>query len=288
MALGGYISKSDQLTNQLNAAKNTVKVEPSSVKNPLHIGDWLKNAVKTGLFMEAMRNLNWSRSYLYYCELDGVPAPFHRGGVLGLPCTNVSYSLATGETMTINSFMQDMVIPKRVGSFPSIQLDLLEDEQGTLMEFFERWYNQIYNPYLGVLPISEACKQLTIYRQKTTRTNIKRIYYNIDKSLPTICGEAVKTITKSWFKGNWCKYLNKTSTEGLDFLVYPSSDFRISQSAEENGLIKLSVQLEVAQFVNQDFGDPSTHEGYQILGNLVNKDSLSHGNSFLDKIADYI
>ena len=90
----------------------TIQGKTDVVRQPLslNVGDWLKNAIKTSLFMEALRNLNWSRSYLYYCELDGVPAPFHRGGVLGLPCTNISYSLGYGQTMRISSFMQDMVI----------------------------------------------------------------------------------------------------------------------------------------------------------------------------------
>ena len=250
------------------------------------IANLLGSALKTSLFMEALRNLNWSRDYLWYCELDGVPSPFHRGGVLGLPCTNIQYTLSTGSTYRINSFMQDLVVPHRTGEFPAIQLTLLDDEQGTLRQFFERWYNQIYNPYLGVLPITEACKQLTIYTQKTTRTNIKRIYYDIDKKLTQLQSSIIKTVFNGIFKGDWG--LQSKNTEGIDYLVFPSQDFTIRLNSGGSGnLISFTVNLEVAQFVNQDFGNPTAHSGTLGIGSLTSN-VVSNGTSFLDKIADYI
>ena len=101
LLLQGMINKDEYLGNQpvgVNLAK------PNKLAK-------LGSLVKTSLFMEALRNLNWSRDYLWYVELDGVPTPFHRGGVLGLPCTNIQYTLSTGSTYKIPSFMQDLVVP---------------------------------------------------------------------------------------------------------------------------------------------------------------------------------
>ena len=75
-------------------------------QNPLL--DSLNSAWKTVLFMEALRNLNWSRGYCWYVELDGVPNPFQRGGVLGLPCTSVSFTLAQGSSFGYNIINSDL------------------------------------------------------------------------------------------------------------------------------------------------------------------------------------
>ena len=77
--------------------------------------------------------------------MDGVPNPFQRGGVLGLPCKSITYRLGNGETMDTNTSTIDFAVPQRYGSIGDISLDLYEDEQGTLTTFFERWYNEIYN-----------------------------------------------------------------------------------------------------------------------------------------------
>ena len=226
----------------------------------------LNGALKTALFMEAIRNLNWSRGYCWYVELDGVPSPFQRGGVIGLPCKSVSFSLAQGDSYTIPQFMTDLKVPHRVGQMDVINLDVYDDEQGTLRTFFERWYNQIYNPYKGVLPVTEACKQITIYFQKTTRRNVKRVYYNIDSNLSAL------STTKS--------------TQGYDFLVFPTGPIRLNLSSEQSDYISFSVQLEIAQYVNQDFGNPSGRDS--VLSALGYDFVTPDANSWLDKLADYI
>ena len=53
----------------------------------------LNKVVKNALFLEALRNLNWSRGYSWYVELDGVPNPFQRGGVIGLPVTDINFQI---------------------------------------------------------------------------------------------------------------------------------------------------------------------------------------------------
>ncbi len=235
------------------------------------------NALKGALFLEAMRNINWSRGYCWYAELDGVPTPFQRGGVMGLPAESVQFNLAPGgHSYEWSNGVADLKVPKAGGDLGVIQLSLIDDEQGTLHQFFERWYNQVYNPYLGVLPITEACKCLTIHRTKSTRRNIRRVYYNIDESIGSLGTDYITS-----------GQLSRT-TEGIDFLVYPVNDLLMSYQMSNSGQpFSFSVQLQVAQIMNQDFGNPTLSEGVvDFLGFTTGV--VSDGTSFLDRIADYI
>lgn len=253
-------------------------------KNGLPIWNSLKNGIKTALFMEALRNLNWSRDYLWYVELDGVPNPFQRGGVLGLPCKSINFTLAQGKTYEWTSGVASLSVPQAVQGISEITLELLDDEQGTLRQFFERWFNQVYNPYSGVLPVTEACKQISIYYQKSTRRNVKRVYYDIDKKL-------AKTVYKSAIANTIADLAAKVKgdykvSDSTDFLVFPANTLQLSLS-NNNDLISFSVTLQVAHFINQDFGNPNINNGVSTIFDTIVGD-VSNGNSWLDRIGDYI
>lgn len=257
--------------------------------------DSLKNGIKTALFMEAMRNLNWSRSYLWYVELDGVPNPFQRGGVLGLPCKSITFELGNGESYNWSASTIGLAVPKGASKLGNINLEVMDDEQGTLRQFFERWYNMIYNPYKGVLPVIEACKQLSIYYQKSTRRNIKRIYYDIDRgfgqlsgSLTSAIDNSIKQVSDSTFALGASKGKRKID-ESLDFLVYPQDNLMLSLNTNQSDVISFNVNLQVVYFVNQDFGNPTVNSGApSVFGELLNGDEPTTGSSWMDRIADYI
>lgn len=270
MTLQGYIS--------------TGLPTPGTSKNStFSIWNSLKTGIKTTLFMEAMRNLNWSREYLWYVELDGVPNPFQRGGVLGLPCKSINFTLVSGKTYDWTSGVASLSVPQAIQGTTEITLDLLDDEQGTLRQFFERWFNQVYNPYYGVLPVTEACKQLSIYFQKTTRRNVKRVYYDIDKKLQNNSSNSLITKATNLFSTITGNY--KTS-DSMDFLVFPANTLQLSVS-NSNDLISFNVTLQVAHFVNQDFGDPTKNTGVSTIFDSVVGDTTL-GTSWLDRIGDYI
>lgn len=256
-----------------NAIKNEY-LQPTK-KAPNSILSSLNSAWKTVLFMEALRNLNWSRGYCWYVELDGVPNPFQRGGVLGLPCTSVSFTLAQGNSFGFTAGISQLQVPQNISTIQQIQLNILDDEQGTIRQFFERWYNQVYNPYYGVLPVTEACKQISIYLQKSTRRNVKRVYYDIDKTLSS-------TLFANGTSGKMAK-----ETDSIDFLVYPSQTLQVQLDSNRNDLISYSISLDIAYFVNQDFGNPNVNSGVKTLFDNAIGD-VTNGNSWLDKIGDYI
>lgn len=245
----------------------------------------LKDAWQTTLFMEALRNLNWSRNYLWYCELDGVPSPFQRGGVLGLPCKSIQFQLAQGSSYDWVSGVTPLSAPQKINGLTSVTLDVLDDEKGTLMEFFERWYNNVYNPYFGVLPLNEACKCLTIYRQKSTRRNVKRLYYDIDRSVNSVAS----VISPQQNLGGLLNFFGlntQRETQGIDFLVYPDDTVQMNYSYDSGDPISFTISLKVALFSNQDFGNPAEHTGYGSFSATQNNEN--DGIGWLSKISDYI
>jgi hypothetical protein len=251
-----------------------------------HMADDVKNAIgnmiKPALFLETLRNINWSRGYCWYCEMDGVPAPFHRGGVLGLPVKNISFKIAEGTTYPFDtSSVAQLHVPRTMGELGIVTIDMFDDEQQTLARFFERWYNQIYNPYKGVLPVTEACKAITIYKQKSTRRNVKRAYYNIDNN-------SMKGIDSLGAAFTWLtKGKVKRETEGFDFLVFPYGPLQFNWGTDQNDLNTLSVSLQIVHIMNQDFGDPCVSNGFtSILGNTSG--NLHQGLGWLDRLADFI
>ena len=260
--------------------------------NPFHgitassVWNSIKNGWRTALFMEAMRNLAWSRGYLWYVELDGVPNPFQRGGVLGLPCKSINFTLAEGKPYTWSAGINELSVPQNAGGAKQIQLTLVDDEQGTLRQFFERWYNMVYNPYYGVLPVTESCKQLSIYFQKCSRRNVKRVYYDIDTSINNLFGKGLNlgNVVKGFAKELTGEH---KSTDSMDFLVYPTGTVQYNLQTDANSLIEFTVTLEIAYFVNQDFGNPNVNNGVKTIFD-TQIGGITDGSSWLDKIADYI
>lgn len=264
---------------QVGVEKNTQAKVAQNSSNANNVTDSIRNIIKPALFLETLRNINWSRGYCWYVELDGVPNPFQRGGVLGLPVRNVNFKIAEG---TIYSFqtstVETLAVPRTMGELGIITLDMFDDEQQTLARFFERWYNQIYNPYKGVLPLTESVKQLTIYKQKSTRRNVKRAYYNIDNNSTSLIGKAFEWLTKGKVK---------RETEGYDFLVFPTGPLQFNWGTDQNELNTLSVSFQVAHFCNQDFGNPTINNGFtDFLGQTNGKNHT--GTSWLDRLADFI
>ena len=233
---------------------------------------------RTALFMESLRNLAWSRGYLWYVELDGVPNPFHRGGVLGLPCKSIQLDLVQGTTLDIPTSTINLKVPKNCGDLGTITMSLLDDEQGTIYSFFERWYNEVYNPYYGVLPVTEACKQLSLYRQKASRRNVKRVYYDIDHNIT----DYIKTFTNIT-KG----FKMPKETDAYEFLVFPVNNLPINWTTDANNIIEVQVTLQIAYYINQDFGNPCVNNGQKTIFDIA-VGEITDGSSWLDKIADYI
>lgn len=278
--INGDVATGTGYTLDIGVGENIVNKNSEMSNN---VANSIKNIVKSALFLETLRNINWSRGYCWYAEMDGVPNPFQRGGVLGLPVKDISFKIAEGTSYSFStSTVETLEVPRAMGNLGIVTLTLLDDEQQTLARFFERWYNQVYNPYNGVLPLTEACKQITIYKQKSTRRNVRRVYYNIDSRV------SAKSLVTSGFN-----YITggalKRETEGYDFLVFPAGPLQFGWGTDTNDLNTLNVNLTIAHFVNQDFGDPTSNTG--IMDWLGSSDGKVHGidgRNWLDKLSNFI
>ena len=226
-----------------------------------NLGAW-RYTLNNALFMTAIANLEWSRGYLWYVELDDVPFPFQRGGVIGLPVTDVTYDLVASNSTSINGFDQ-YSFPLNRQNTNKITMTILDDEKGTIFTFFERWFNNIYNSKAGVLPVTEACKGLSIYKLKSTRARITRYTYSYDIDRQLKLAET------------------KRKTTSRDFLVYPTGTLQETNSYDSK-VRSYSINFNVVHQYNPDYGDPSKHEGVlevKGIGGAV--------GTFLKKAASY-
>lgn len=277
--INGNAATGENYMLDIGIGQNTVAKNSAGSNN---VANSIRNMVRSALFLETLRNINWSRGYCWYAEMDGVPNPFQRGGVIGLPVKDISFKIAEGTTYSFNtSTVETLEVPQAMGNLGIVTMSLLDDEQQTLARFFERWYNQVYNPYNGVLPLTEACKQITIYKQKSTRRNVRRVYYNIDNNSNNRIGVGLSQFFR--------RGLLEKETEGYDFLVFPAGPLQFAWGTDANDLNTLQVNLTIAHFVNQDFGNPTSNNG--ILDWFGSSDGNVHGldgRSWLDKLSNFI
>lgn len=246
----------------------------------------LRQTANNILFLEAFRNLNWSRGYDWYVELDDVPSPFARNGVIGLPVTSINYDLVNAETTSWTSGVETYDIPLRRNSC-QIQMNLIDDEKGTMFQFFERWFNSIYNNRCGVLPLNEACKTLSIYQLKSTRSRIARQYVNPSSPLVFSGNHSLKG---SLFGHQLSdifsfKYNTNTSKYGREFLVFPKSTLNMQEKTDSSPR-EFTITFAVAHQLDADYGDPS-ERGSATLTLFGNEINIGGGN-FLEQITNYI
>lgn len=239
---------------------DTEYIKPESVLNKV---------VKNALFLEALRNLNWSRGYSWYVELDGVPNPFQRGGVIGLPVTDINFQINNGESFTWESAVETFSVPLKK-SLCRVQLTLLDDEQGTIFTFFERWFNNIYNSKYGILPVTEISKCLSVYKLKSTRTKVSR------------------NIVSDPYKFDISTGATFSRKDGRNLLVYPEGPL-VEDEKSDSGPRKYSVDLVIVNQLDADFGNPSKRPGStSIFNRIINKNPGQTESNFLSKLADYI
>ena len=97
------------------------------------------------------------------------PYPFGASDpIKGLPVIDVDDTIAVGDTFDWDSGIDLLRAPRRKQRY-DINLRFYDTEDGILEKFFERWFNAIYDSEKGVLPLSTACKQLTIKKLTSER-----------------------------------------------------------------------------------------------------------------------
>ena len=165
-------------------------------------------------FLKLIEEVNWSRGYGWFVEMEDAPPPFN-GSAIGLPAIDVTFVSINSEEYSWDSSTSKHYVPKCRGGEEMIQLNLIDDEQATLYTFFENWMNDIYDLYNGVLPLSEACKKITIHRFTSERYRVRR----------KVRGKNV---------------------EGYTYFVYPFQNIAETLSSTDNEPVKFTVSLRIA------------------------------------------
>jgi hypothetical protein len=159
----------NNLSKTANTVANTAK---SSTVSNLAATSITTDQVRV---LAAMKNINWSRSYLWDVELDDVPFPFNKRGPVGLPCTDVDDTLAMGSTYDFEAGTNLLKVPQKKMAY-DLRITIYDDEEGTLERFFESWFNQIYHE-TGVLPIQEAVKLMRVKKLTSSKSIVfDRLY----------------------------------------------------------------------------------------------------------------
>lgn len=128
-------------------------------------------------YIEYLRAVNWSRAYWFEIRLEGAPAPFDFHGGIGLPVTDVSEPIATGQTFNWEGGIDSLMVPQRKTEM-IMTVSFIDDEIGTLELFFEAWFNAMYQSTQGVLPLNECCKYMEIHKMASNGAITKsREYY---------------------------------------------------------------------------------------------------------------
>ena len=159
-----------------------------------------------------------------------------------------------------------------------INLSFIDDEQQTLLTFFERWFNTTYNNNIGVLPVTECMKTISIYSLKSTRNKVNRSVgkYNLN----------AQERSNASSDGYGSAVRSNEIVDAREFLVFPDGPLQEQLTYGGSGAPKnYTVRLVVADYKNADYGNPAKHESTNPIFSKFNNDE---GSDFLSKIADYI
>lgn len=89
-----------------------------------------------------MRQIEWSRGYSWDVYIDPAPPyPFNNTNY-GLPVTEVKDAVGMSRPWDIDAGCSTYRMPKGKALF-DISLSFLDDENGTMEQYFERWFEQV-------------------------------------------------------------------------------------------------------------------------------------------------
>lgn len=173
-------SRFNQLANSAKQGTNTVKSNPlsalgiilngsynpafsrSSVSTNFSDGGGVSHAPNIG---QMLADIEWSKGYNWDVRIDPPPpAPFDRNNY-GIPVVDVQCDFALfGGSKSVNISNATYNVPFSKTLF-DIKLTLLDDEKGTMEQYFEEWQNSVYRWDDGggaINYLSESVRQIDI------------------------------------------------------------------------------------------------------------------------------
>lgn len=108
--------------------------------------------------LNQVREIQWGRNHLWDIHIEGVPSPFNEW----FPAKEVKWDPYETSTHDIDGTYRNFSIPiSTSGSKLSIS-GIPDDEEGTIYNFFNGWYNEIYNHPDGILSLKESVKEIKL------------------------------------------------------------------------------------------------------------------------------
>ena len=125
-----------------------------------------------------MANIEWSRGYSWDVHLSPAPPPPFDKSSYGIPVVEVQCDYAllgqSGDLPQANSTYR---YPKNKNLF-DIKLTMLDDEKGTMEQYFEQWMNEVYSwdddPSLrgAINYLDQSVRQLTLAKLDSKKREI--------------------------------------------------------------------------------------------------------------------
>lgn len=116
---------------------------------------------------DQVRQIEWSRSYLWDVKFYDAPAPFNTW----FPATDVSIDEGVLESKSFDIFVTSFSIPTRTKE-KVLSLTFVDDANHTLIDWITAWMALIVNDS-GVLTLEQAKKKIDITRLNNKRKPIK-------------------------------------------------------------------------------------------------------------------
>lgn len=123
--------------------------------------------------IEDLRNIEFARSYLWDCKFTDAPSPFNEW----FPAEEVQEpvtAIEDGDTMVFDLLTVDF--PSKIGR-RKMSIKFFDDQWESLEEYFKSWAESIVDIGGGVVPLVDACRQVSIAKLTPQRKVKKYSYY---------------------------------------------------------------------------------------------------------------
>lgn len=115
-----------------------------------------------------LREIQWGRNHLWDVSIEGMPSPFSDW----FPAKEVKWDPYETSSHDIAGNHRSFSVPISTSGSKLNLSGIPDDEEGTIYDFFNDWYNDIYNHKDGLLTLKEAVKPIRIAKLNSMKEPI--------------------------------------------------------------------------------------------------------------------
>lgn len=126
--------------------------------------------------IDEVRNIRWSRSYLWDLKFLDAPPPFNNW----FPATDIDDLKWSVGAWEAPGFLRRIPIPSYVTDLKRVRISFIDDVLGTLEHWMDHWVNEIiFDKGRGVATAEEAVKRAQLIRYNESRKIIRSVIYDM-------------------------------------------------------------------------------------------------------------